>query len=100
MTKVESSCFSGECDVYDLYDKFSEQSECKFFLGNNGAVHKEYQEIIHFDFKSLRRSTTPLALINSVNCKLSIVLAPNASARNKTISKVLCSTCKCLLTDL
>ena len=59
--KLESSCVNSECDVYDSCDKFSEQSEYKYCPGIYEAMYKECYKIIHFDLKSLRHSTTPLA---------------------------------------
>ena len=100
MMSWDSGCLATEQEVHDLCDKFSEQSNYKFCPGINQDVYKEYYEVIRFDLKSIRKSSTPFCHIDSVNCKLWFILAPNASARDKTASEVLCSTCKRLLSDL
>ena len=61
---------------------------------------KEYFERIRFHIKSVRETTSPFHRVDSVNCVIWFLLAPNTRLAEKKSKQVRCGACKRLVTDL
>jgi len=88
-------------EVSDLCRKFAADTKYKFCPGlDPDHYQQEYFEKIRFHLKSVRCTDSPFRRVDSVNCAMWFLLAPNAKAAEKGAKEVKCPACKRLVTDL
>ena len=98
MRTWESGELDGRDSIHAVCNKFVANTEYKFCPGLDPEEYqKEYFERIRFHIKSVRETTSPFHRVDSVNCVIWFLLAPNARLAEK---KVRCGACKRLVTDL
>lgn len=78
----------------DLLDIVSCSGGYKFCPGFHDAAYEAYFDVIRYDPKGVRRTTQPIARIDSNSCLLWHKLARNASIFEKDMESVMCSSCK------
>ena len=101
MRMWESGELDGRDSIHALCNKFVANTEYKFCPGLDPEEYQnEYFERIRFHIKSVREATTPFHRVDSVNCVLWFLLAPNATMAEKKSKQVRCRACKRLITDL
>ena len=96
---------SGKLDslhsIHSLCSKFADNAEYKFCPGLDPEVYqKEYFEKIRYHIESVRQTNSPFIRVDSVNCAMWFLLAPNATAVEKKSKEVKCPACKRLVNDL
>ena len=101
MRMWESGELDGQDSIHLLCSKFVANTEYKFCPGlDPEEYHNEYFEKIRFHIKSVRQTTTPFHRVDSVNCVMWFLLAPNATLAEKKSKEARCQACKRLITDL
>ena len=97
----ESGELDGQESIHVLCNKFVANTEHKFCPGLDPEEYQnEYYERIRFHIKSVCETTTPFHRVDSVNCIMWFLLAPNATLTKKKSTQVRCGACKRLVTDL
>ena len=88
-------------DIHNLCNKFIAETKYKFCPGLDPEQYQqEYFDKIRFHIKTVRQTESPFLRVDSVNCALWFLLAPNATATEKSSKEVKCTACKRLVTDL
>ena len=101
MRMWESGELDGRDSIHAVCNKFVANTEYKFCPGLDPEEYqKEYFERIRFHIKSVRETTSPFHRVDSVNCVIWFLLAPNARLAEKKSKQVRCGACKRLVTDL
>lgn len=75
MMKWESGDLKTISDVRELCSKFFSKLQLQILSREYCKSH--YYEAIHFNIRSVRQTSTPLARVDSVNCKLWFLVASN-----------------------
>ena len=97
----ESGELDGQDSIHLLCSKFVANTEYKFCPGlDPEEYHKDYFEKIRFHIKSVYQTTTPFHRVDSVNCAMWFLLAPNVTLAEKKSKEARCQACKRLITDL
>ena len=79
--------------VKDLCSKYSVYSATHKFCPGVTGLYQQYKEVIRFDIKGLRQTTTPFLRVESVSCELWHKLPSNASREQREAEVLLCRQC-------
>lgn len=97
----EKGVITDDSDFRKLCENIAVNSSFKFCPGINVDLYDEkYFSVIRYDLKNVRRMVHPIVRIDSIRCLLWHQLSKNASIFEKSMSTVLCSSCKRLRSDL
>ena len=101
MREWDSGELYSKDDIHNLCNKFVSETKYKFCPGLDPEQYQqEYFDKIRFHIKTVRQTEWPFHRVNSVNCALWFLLAPNVTATEKSSKEVNCPACKRLVTDL
>ena len=98
MRQWESGELEGRESIHALCNKLVANMEYKFCPEIDPKEYQsKYFRKIRFHLKSVRETISPFHRVDSVNCVMWFLLAPNATLTEKKSTQVRCGACKQLI---